>query len=121
MPKRRQIHKGLVHAIQCAVGTRLPHLAPGPHSIRKLFQRRHCILPVDTGISDADALLECVEALSCVLLVALVQVRLNHDTDNAILTFTELVANRLSDLGLVLVILLGVAYIESAMFTQLRT
>lgn len=66
-------------------------------------------VPVDAGVSDADTLLEGGGALGRDLLVALANVGLDHNTDDGLLALAELVTNGLSDLGLVAVVLVGVA------------
>ena len=65
--------------------------------------------PVDAGVSDGDALLEAAGALGWDLLVTLVDVGLDHDTDNACLAVADLVGNVLCNEGLVAVVLVRVA------------
>lgn len=97
----------LVHAI----GLAGPALPPSPDCIGELLENRNGIFPVDASIGDGDTLLESRKATSLGhLLVALVQVRLNHDSDNAVLALADLVTNDLGDLGLILVVLLRVAF-----------
>ena len=74
----------------------------------KVLQYSDGVLPVDAGISDGDTTLEGRRTLSGDLLVALADVGLDHDTDNCLLTLTELISDSLGDLGLVVVVLLGV-------------
>lgn len=66
-------------------------------------------VPVDAGIGDGDALLKAAGALRRDLLVALVDVGLDHDTDDAGLAVADLVGHIGGDLGLVAVVLVGVA------------
>ena len=67
-------------------------------------------VPVDASVGNADTSLQARGTLGGNLLVALVEVRLDHDTDNGVLTCAELVGDDLGDLGLVSVILEGVAW-----------
>lgn len=67
-------------------------------------------LPVDASIGDGHALLQAAGALRWDLLVALVDVGLDHDTDDAGLAVSDLVGHILCDLGLVAVVLVGVAW-----------
>lgn len=92
-----------------AVGSLLG--ASGAHSIGELFKHFHCRIPINASISNRHTLLQCCETTSSWgLLVALIDVRLNHYANNPRLAFTDLIANDLCDLGLVLVVLLRVAY-----------
>lgn len=61
-------------------------LAALPDSAGELLERFDCGLPVDARICDTDAFLERAWTLSRDLLVAFVDVRLDHDTDNASLS-----------------------------------
>lgn len=61
-------------------------------------------LPVDAGVGDADSLLQRGGALGGYLLVAFVDVGLDHDADDGGLTGGELLADNLCDLGLVSVV-----------------
>jgi hypothetical protein len=70
----------------------------------------HGRVPVDACISDADTLLQTSWAFRRDLLVTLVNIRLDHDTNDGGLASTKLLANDSSDLGLVAMILVGVAY-----------
>lgn len=70
----------------------------------------NCALPVDAGIGDGDALLEAAGTLGRDLLVALVDVGLDHDADDAGLAVADLVCDVLCDLGLVAVVLVGVTW-----------
>lgn len=66
-------------------------------------------LPADTGIGDTDTLLQTGRTLRGHLLVTLVDVGLDHDTDNGVFTLAHLLGQLLSDKGLVAVVLVGVA------------
>lgn len=66
-------------------------------------------VPVNAGVGDGDALLEGGGALGGHLLVALVDVGLDHDANDGLFALAELVANDGGDLGLVAVVLVGVA------------
>lgn len=67
------------------------------------------MLPVDASIGDTDATLQAGGTLGRNLLVARTDVGLDHDTNNGALTFPDLVGNDLGNLGLVVVVFLGVA------------
>lgn len=99
-----------MHTI-CSVGLQSGlDLSPRADCIGELLEDFDGRIPVDAGIGDGDALLESGEATRCwSLLVAFVDVRLDHDTDDAVFTLAELVANGLCDLGLVPVVLERVA------------
>lgn len=83
-------------------------------SLGELFQHFHGRVPVDTCICDADTLLETRWPLRGDLLVALGKIGLNHHAHNTCLSFPDLIANHLRDLGLVAVILVGIACAGSA-------
>ena len=57
-------------------------------SLGEILEDRHRVLPVDAGICDADTRLESGGALGRNFLVALVDVGLDHDTNNGLLTLT---------------------------------
>lgn len=98
-----------------AVGLLALDFSSGADCIGELFENFNGRLPVDAGVGDGDTLLERRKASSgWGLLVAFVDVGFDHDADDALFALTELVANRLGDLGLVLVVLEGVACIKSA-------
>jgi len=80
-------------------------LAAFSDSIRKLLEDFDGRFPVDTSISDANTLLETGWTLGRDLLVAFVDVGLDHDTDDGFFTSTELVTDNLSYLGLISVVL----------------
>lgn len=75
----------------------------------EVFQSLNGHLPADTGIGDTDTLLETGGTLRGHLLVTLVDIRLEHDTDNGVLAFAELLGQFLSDQRLVAVVLVGIA------------
>ena len=90
-----------------------PDLSSRPDGVCQLFEHVDRGGPVDAGVGDADALLERGETtLGWDLLVALIDVGLDHDADDGLLALTELVADSLSDLGLVPVVLARVAFIS---------
>jgi hypothetical protein len=98
------------HLGLCARSTRVD-LASGADGSGKVLEDRDCVLPVDACIRDANAALETGRTLSRDLLVALVDVGLDHDADNGSLALAQLVGNGLGNLGLVVVVLLRVAYV----------
>lgn len=81
------------------------------NSSGKILEHANRCVPVNARIGDGDALLEAAGALWWDLLVALVDVGLNHDTDDAGLAVADLVSDLLGDLGLVAVIFVGVAWV----------
>jgi hypothetical protein len=87
-------------------------LTTGADSVGEVLEHSDGILPANASISDADTTLEGSRTLGRNLLVTLANVGLNHDTDDCLLTLTELVTNNLGNLGLVLVVLGGVAWDE---------
>lgn len=98
-----------MHTIRDAVRGLAADLASGADSVGQLLQHLHRGAPVDAGVGDADAALEARGTIGWDLLVALVKVRFDHDADDAVLAFAELVTDDLCDLGLVLVVFLRVA------------
>ena len=75
----------------------------------EVLEHVDCGFPVNARIGDGDALLKAAGTLRWDLLVALVDVGLDHDTDNASLAVANLVRDFLCDLGLIAVVLVGVA------------
>lgn len=83
--------------------------ASGTNTISEVLQDLDGGLPVNAGVSDADTLAQAGGTLGGNLLVTLVDVGLNHNTDDGILALTELVRDLLGDQRLVAVVLVGVA------------
>lgn len=92
----------VIKTLLCAIGLVCPSLRD---SSSKVLKRLNSGIPIDASISDGDALLKTARALGWNLLVTLVDVGLNHDTDNASLAVADLVSNVLCYKGLVAVIL----------------
>jgi hypothetical protein len=90
------------------VGSRVK-LPSRPDSFGQIFESADGRLPVDTCVRDGDTLLESCWTLSRNLLVALIDVGLDHDTDDGLLAGAELITNGLCDAWLVAMILVGVA------------
>ena len=84
------------------------HLSPRPNRIGQLVQYLHRRIPRDTSVCDADTLLEACWSFWWNLLISFVDVRLDHHSDNGFLAFPKLITYRLSDLGLVVMILLRI-------------
>lgn len=80
-----------------------------PHRLGEILKDLNGGLPVDAGIRDADALLQARGALRRHLLVAFVDIGLDHDADDGLLALPQLVADDLGHLGLVSVVLARVA------------
>ena len=83
--------------------------ATGPHRGCETVQDFYGGIPIYASICDANSLFEAGRALRRHLLITFVDVGFNHDADDTILTFLDLLTNHLSHLWLVLVILLGIA------------
>lgn len=98
-------HRHLVHAV--GLGLVCSALC---NSGGKVLQRGYRGFPVNASIRDGHALLQASGALLGHLLVALVDVGLDHDADDARLASANLIGHVLGDLGLVAVVLVGVAY-----------
>ena len=71
--------------------------------------------PVNTGVGDRDTVLESLRTLWRDILAAAVDVRLDHHTGDSIIAGTELFADVVDDLGLVVVVLLRVAVCEDCL------
>jgi hypothetical protein len=82
---------------------------PLGNSSGQILEHSDGAFPVNAGISDGNTLLESTGAFSGNLLIALVDIRLDHDSNDACLALAELVSNDLGDLGLVTVVFVGVA------------
>lgn len=91
------------------------HLTPGTDSISELLENLDRSIPVYAGVCDADAFLERGQP-TCIcwwwLLVAFVDVGLDHDADDTVFALAELVTDGLGDFWLVAVVLQGVAYVQ---------
>ena len=87
----------------------LVDLASLTDSLSQVLESRNGRLPVDAGIGDGDALLEAGWTLGWDLLVTLVDVGLDHDTDDGLLAGAKLVADSLGNGWLVAVVLVGVS------------
>ena len=92
-----------------AVGLALVGPALG-NSGRKVLKRGDSCVPVDASVGDGDALLKAARTLRRHFLVALVDVGLDHDADNASLAVADLFGDVGGDLGLVAVVLVGVTW-----------
>ena len=80
-----------------------------PDGLSQVLKGIDGVLPADTGVGDTDTLLETGRTLRGHLLVTLVDVGLDHDTDNGVLTLTHLLGQLLSDKRLVAMVLVGVS------------
>jgi hypothetical protein len=79
-------------------------------SRREVLESVNGALPVDASVGDGDTLFQTTRALGWDLLIALVDVGFDHDTNDASLAVADLVGNVLGYEGLVAVVLVGVAY-----------
>lgn len=84
-------------------------LSPLSDGSGQIFKHIDCRLPIDACICDRNALLETGWALGRDFLCAFVDVGLDHDTDNSVLTFADLLCDDAGDLWLVAVVLERVA------------
>jgi hypothetical protein len=75
----------------------------------KVLEDRHRGIPVDTGVGDADALLQAAWTLRRNFLVPFVDIGFDHDADDAILAVPDLFGDDLSDLWLVAVVLVRIS------------
>lgn len=82
--------------------------SPLSDSRRKVLKSVDGALPINASIGDGDTLLQAARALRRDLLVAFVDVGLNHDTNDAGLAVADLVSNVLGYEGLVAVVLVRV-------------
>lgn len=87
---------------------RFPGSATSTNTISEILKHLDRHLPVDASISDTDTAEKSLGSLGGNLLVTLVDVGLDHDTDDSSLTLTELIRDLLGDDGLVKVVLVGV-------------
>jgi len=85
-------------------------LPPCTDCIGELLKHFNSRIPVDTGISNAHTALQPCRTFCGDFLGTLVKMRLDHYADDGVLAFAKLVTNDLRDLGLVLVVLLRVAW-----------
>ena len=92
----------------CTVGLALV-CPPLSDSRCKVLESVDGAIPVNASICDGDTLLQTARSLRWDLLVALVDVGFDHDTNNAGLTVADLIGNVLGYEGLVAVVLVGVA------------
>jgi hypothetical protein len=97
------MHSDLVNAI------RLLGLSAIANRRSELFQHSHGGFPAYTGVRYADALDQTAWSLRWYFLVSLVDIRFNHDTDDAILSSSYLVGDCLCYLGLIAVVFVGVS------------
>lgn len=80
-----------------------------PDGLGKVAEHSLGGLEVDAAVSDGDTRLQVGSALTVALLVALVDVTLDHDTNELLVALRDLLSNGGKHLGLVAVVLLGVA------------
>ena len=101
----------LMGAVQ-TIGLLSLDLSSRTDCICELFEDASCGVPVDACVSDGNTLLQRSETASCRnLLIAFIDVGFDHDANDAVLAFAELVADRLRNLGLVAVVFQRVAWI----------
>lgn len=86
-----------------------PKRSPRANGLGQLLEDFDGGFPVDAGVGDADAFFELGWSLGGHLLVAFVDVGLDHDAYDGRLACSDLVADGLGNLGLVAVVLVGIA------------
>lgn len=91
-----------------AIAVRVVYLPPGSDRSCEVLKNVDSRIPVNAGVGDANAPLQTRWALRRYLLVAFVDVGLDHYTNDGLLSLSELVGDDLGDLGLVSVILVRV-------------
>lgn len=69
-------------------------------------QHSHSRLPIDASISNRDAVLQCSRTFGRNVLASGVDMRLDHNASDATVSCTELLADVVDDLGLIVVVLL---------------
>lgn len=93
-----------------SIGVPLDDLSPRSNRISKLLEDHHCCVPIDAGVRDANALFECLRSFGWNRLLSLVQIGLDHHTNNGSLTSSQLVADCLCNFRLVTVIFVRISY-----------
>lgn len=76
------------------------------NSVRELLEDVDSRIPIDAGVCNADSLFKHCWTFGRNFLIAFMNIGLDHDTDDGCLAFSKLVANGLSNLWLVSVVLL---------------
>lgn len=99
-----------------AVGGVLTSLS---NSRSQVFQDIDGIVPVNARICDTDPLLQSGWSLGWNFLVALIDVRFNHDTNDRSLSGFQLVTNNLGNLGLISVIFVRVTCLKLVVFPNI--
>ena len=105
-PPRRRVWSRAVRDRSFLVGNGPPF----PDSLSQVLEHGHGCLPVDAGVGDADASSEAAGTFDRHLLATLVEVRLDHDADDASLARPDLLGDGLGHERLIAVVLLGVAW-----------
>lgn len=77
-----------------------------PDCVRKLLENVDSRIPVNAGVCDADSLFKHCWTFGRNFLIAFMNIRFNHDANDGCLALSKLVANGLSNLWLVPVVLL---------------
>ena len=98
------------------VASLLPKGSPCSNCVGKLFQDIDGGFPADASVGDAHTLLQAGWAFWRHFLVALVDIRFNHDANDTRLTLPKLVANDLRNLGLIPMIFVRVACVAASAY-----
>lgn len=93
--------------------------SPLLHGSGEVFENSRSGFPIYTGVGDRNTLLQSARTFGWYLLVTLVDVRFDHDADNAGLAFADLVGDLFSYYWLVLVVLVGVSCLMSTVVSHL--
>src|SRR5579871_2674822 len=80
-----------------------------PHCIGKILQHLNSSIPVDTRVSNTNAFLQPTWSFRWYLLIAFIDMTLDHHTHNTFITISNLFSNRSSNLWLVPMVLLRIA------------
>jgi hypothetical protein len=91
-----------------AIGSVL-QLSPFTNRSCQVLEDSDGSVPVDAGVSDTDSFLQPSRAFGRYLLIALVDVGLDHHADNSSLALTNLVSDDLGDLWLVAMVFVRIA------------
>jgi hypothetical protein len=105
-PQNAFFHELLIAlSLACSIGTAL-QCSPGANTLCKVLQDHNSGRPINTRIGDGNTTLSLCNTTLGDFLVALEKVRLDHDSDDAVLAGAELIRYGFCNDGLVLVVLL---------------
>ena len=105
----KQMHHIPASVTVDSVGSLCPEVPPCSNCFSKLFQDFDGRFPVDASIGNTNTLLQPGWAFGRYFLIALVDVRFDHDANDTRLTLPELVAYNLRNFGLIPMIFVRIA------------